>query len=311
MITVNDLCFDYPGKRALDHLSFTIEQNTITALVGPNGAGKTTLLRCLAALESPTIGSIVIDGIDTERYPRKIHETVSYLPDLFGLYDNLTVRQCLVFFASSHLCPADSIPERIEKTVEALHLKEYLDVQAGKLSRGLRQRLAIGQTIIHQPKILILDEPASGLDPEARFHLSKLLLALQKSGMTLIVSSHILSELEDYSSDMIVLNEGKLINQSRLFEKDRTQKSTLSLIIEFTEPAERFKNAVQEQSNLTVKSIDGKFMTIAFTGSSDDQHQLLKLLIQKNLPVCGIQEQKESMQDVYMTITKSTANNKE
>jgi ABC-2 type transport system ATP-binding protein len=223
MININGLCFDYPGKRALDHLSFSIEPNTITALVGPNGAGKTTLLRCLAALDSPTIGTIMIDGIDTERFPRKIHERVSYLSDIFGLYDELTVRQSLVFFASSHLCPSSVIPQRIESTVDALHLREYIDVQAGKLSRGLRQRLAIAQTIIHQPKILILDEPASGLDPESRYNLSKLFLDLQKSGITLIVSSHILSELEDYCTHMIILNEGKLINQSVLNKTARQE----------------------------------------------------------------------------------------
>lgn len=305
MININGLCFDYPGKRALDHLSFNIEPNTITALVGPNGAGKTTLLRCLAALDSPTIGSIFIDGVDTERFPRKIHEIVSYLSDFFGLYDELTVRQSLMFFASSHLCPNSLIPERIEKTVDALQLREYIDVQAGKLSRGLRQRLAIAQTIIHQPKILILDEPASGLDPESRYNLSKLLLELQKGGMTLIVSSHILSELEDYSSNMIVLNEGKLVNQSVLTKTVRELGNTVILKIEFTSDATPHVHVMQQMANLIIKSVDGKFITAKFTGSSEDQHTLLKALIQKDLPVCGIHEVKESMQDVYLNITKA------
>lgn len=230
MINVNELSFDYPGKRALDRLTFTIAPNTITALVGPNGAGKTTLLRCLSALDNPTIGSITIDGIDTERFPRKIHEMVSYLPDIFGLYDNLTVKQILIFFAKSHCVPSHKIAEQIEATVTALQIKETLSTPAGKLSRGLRQRLAIGIATIHQPKILMLDEPASGLDPEARFHLSKLLLSLQKSGMTLIVSSHILSELQDYSSDMIILNEGKIIHQSPLNKNENLQAMYMRLI---------------------------------------------------------------------------------
>lgn len=308
MINVNGLSFDYPGKRALDHLSFTIAPNTITALVGPNGAGKTTLLRCLSALDNPTIGNITIDGIDTERFPRKIHEIVSYLPDVFGLYDNLTVKQNLIFFAKSHLVPFDKIEERIEATASALQIKETLSTPAGKLSRGLRQRLAIGIAIIHQPKILMLDEPASGLDPEARFHLSKLLVTLQKSGMTLIVSSHILAELEDYSSDMIVLNEGKVVNQSNLSQQKRDDLSSTQLVIEFTEAPDRYIDIVQSFEDVKVESTKENSMFIRFKGPSQNQHLLLKSLIEKNLPVCGLHEQKESLQEVYMNITKGKNN---
>lgn len=228
MITVSNLCFDYPSLRALDHLSFSIEPQTITALVGPNGAGKTTLLRCLCGLDAPTIGNITIDGYDTERNPRKIHELCSYLPDIFGLYDNLTVIQNLRFFADSHLCLPSKINERIQEVVEETQLQNYVNVPAGQLSRGLRQRLAIGQSIIHSPKIILLDEPASGLDPEARFHLSQLLVSLQKKGMTLVVSSHILSELEDYSTHMIIVNEGKIINQSVVTKDQKMQDVYLS-----------------------------------------------------------------------------------
>lgn len=304
MITVDALSFDYPGKRALDHLSFSIIENSITALVGPNGAGKTTLLRCLAALDNPTIGSIMIDGIDAERFPRKIHDIVSYLPDIFGLYEQLTVKENLIFFAMSRSVPHDKIEDRIDEITKVLDLKEMLSSEAGKLSRGLRQRLAIAFTIINQPKILILDEPASGLDPKARFELSQLLLSLQKSGMTLIVSSHILSELEDYSSDMIVLNEGKIVKQCALSKKERSTQSHTLLIIEFSEEAKPFVEIVGALNNVIIDSQEGKFITIRFQGTSQDQHRLLKTLIDKNLPVCGIQEKRESLQEVYLHATQ-------
>lgn len=216
MIHVENLCFDYPGKRALDQVSFHIEPHTITALVGPNGAGKTTLLRCLAALETPTQGKITIEGWDVDRYPRKIHALAGYLSDIFGLYDTLTVTQNLTFFAASHHCPSSQIPQLVHEAAERLELLNYLNTPAGKLSRGLRQRLAIAQTIISKPKVLLLDEPASGLDPEARYNLSKLLLTLQKEGITLIVSSHILSELEDYSTHMLVMDQGKCLQYCNL-----------------------------------------------------------------------------------------------
>lgn len=222
MITVEQVSFEYPGKRALSDVSFNIEANTLTGLVGPNGAGKTTLLRCIAALEQPFSGKITLDGWETERHPRKIHEITSYLPDFFGLYDGLTVEQCLLFFARSHLTPADQIKDRVALTAERLQLTPHLKVAAGKLSRGLRQRLAIAQSLIHAPKILLLDEPASGLDPDARIHLSALLVDLRKSGMTIIVSSHILAELQDYSTHLLILQEGRLLKHCALSDFKNT-----------------------------------------------------------------------------------------
>ena len=223
MITAESLSFDYPGKRALVDVSFSILPNTITALVGPNGAGKTTLLRNLAALETPTIGKITIDGWDTDRFPRKVHAICTLLPDFYGLYDELTVTQNLQYSAASHGCSTKDTPAFIEKALTQLELMPHRQVAAGKLSRGLRQRLAIALSMIHQPKILFLDEPAAGLDPEARFHLSKLLVTLKDQGMTLMVSSHILSELEDYSTHMLMMNEGKIIKHCELSPHERMQ----------------------------------------------------------------------------------------
>jgi len=216
MITVENLCFDYPGKRAIDNVSFTIEPNTITALVGPNGAGKTTLLRCLAALELPFQGKITIDTWQTDHFPRKVHAISSYLSDFFGLYDELTVAQSLKFFAWSHLYPPEQVSGVVESTAKRLEIWDYQNITVGKLSRGQRQSLAIALTILPQPKVLFLDEPASGLDPAARANLSKLLLSLQKEGMTIIVSSHILAELEEYSTHMIMMENGKIVMQGAL-----------------------------------------------------------------------------------------------
>lgn len=309
MISVTDLCFDYPGKRALDHISFTIAPNTITALVGPNGAGKTTLLRCLAALDTPMNGIIKMDDWDTVRYPRKVHEACSYLSDFFGLYDDLTVTQNLKFFAWSHGCTSNTM-QQVEQAAKRLDIWEHKDVLASKLSRGLRQRLAIAQTIIHKPKILLLDEPASGLDPQARFNLSQLLLSLQKEGMTLIVSSHILSELEDYSTHMLVLDNAKIIKHCALSEYQRTQGSMITLKIEFTEDAQQYAQALTSIPEIVVKSIDKHIVIIDFKGNQNDQKELLKKLIEKQIPIFSIQEQKQRMQDVYLNIEKDKKTDK-
>lgn len=304
MIQIDDLSYEYPGKRALEHISCTISPNTITALVGPNGAGKTTLLRCLSALDSPMQGKITIDGWDTDRFPRKIHEISSYLSDFFGLYDDLTVEQNLKFYAWSRNCAIDQTDKLIDQAMERLQITEFRKMTAGKLSRGLRQRLAIAQTIIHNPKILFLDEPASGLDPEARHHLSKLLLSLQAQGMTLIVSSHILSELEDYSTHMMVLQNGKLLEQCAL--KNYQQKeNTLSLRLTLSTDAAPFSETLNQIPNVVVKSIKANLVILELKGNQQDQQQLLKSLVLQDIPVVSLHEQKQRMQDVYLDISQN------
>lgn len=304
MIQIDDLCYDYPGKRALSHVSCQIAANTITALVGPNGAGKTTLLRCLSALDTPMRGKITIDSWDTDRFPRKIHEISSYLSDFFGLYDDLTVEQNLKFYAWSRNCAGDKTEALVAQALERLQLTEYRKVAAGKLSRGLRQRLAIAQTIIHNPKILFLDEPASGLDPEARHHLSQLLLSLQAQGMTLIVSSHILAELEDYSTHMLVIQNGKLVEQCAL--KDYQQKEdSITLTLTLASEVAPFVAAISNIPKVTVKSYKDNAAILELHGTRLDQQQLLKTLIEQNIPVLSLQELKQRMQDVYLDIAKN------
>jgi len=215
MIDVHELTFDYPGVRALDDLGFRIEAGSITALVGPNGAGKTTLMRCLCGLERPLTGSVVVDGIDVVDEPRRCHERLGYLSDFFGLYDDLSVARCLHYAAAANGI-REGLDDRVRDTAARLGLADRLQERAGALSRGLRQRVAIAQAIIHAPRVLVLDEPAAGLDPEARHSLAGLFRTLQASGMTLLVSSHILSELEQYATHMLVLDGGRLLEHRAL-----------------------------------------------------------------------------------------------
>jgi ABC-2 type transport system ATP-binding protein len=208
MIVVKGVVFDYPASRALRGVSFEVTDGAVLALVGPNGAGKTTLLRCMAALDPPTSGTIGIAGLDVVESPRAVHRLLGFLPDFFGLYDELTVRQCLIYAARSREVSLAEAPAAAERAAARVKLTDRLESRAGQLSRGLRQRLAIAQTIVHAPRVLLLDEPAAGLDPEARRDLSELITRLAGDCMTIIVSSHILAELEDYSTRMLMLRDG-------------------------------------------------------------------------------------------------------
>ncbi len=297
MIEVQDLVFEYPGTRALNGVSFQIKAGNITALVGPNGAGKTTLLRCMAALEVPLHGEVRIDGENIHDDPRACHRKLGYLSDFFGLYDELTVRQCLLHAAASRGILASEQFRVTELAAERLGIASRLEKRAGTLSRGLRQRLAIAQAVVHEPQILMLDEPASGLDPEARHNLAELFLTLRDQGMTLVVSSHILSELDEYSTDMLVLREGRILSHD-LIKQDAV--TLVCLKVSLTEPSDRLQPLLSGFPG--VSAVEGDDVSALFSFSGDDaaQHHLLKSLLDQGLPVCAFAEQQRNMQSAYL-----------
>lgn len=303
LITVENLIFEYTGFRALNNVSFTIPAGSITALVGPNGAGKTTLLRCLSALEQPLNGSITIDGIDILDQPRLCHRRVGYLSDFFGLYDKLTVRQCLHFVARAQGIPPEDCPKAIALASKRLNITERLENTPAQLSRGLRQRVAIAQAIIHQPKVVLLDEPASGLDPEARHSLAELFLELQHQGMTLIVSSHILAELEAYSSHMLIIRDGKIVEQVSIQQHNNLQRKPFKLML--AEPVTNLAEILAGINGLSNIAIDHQQVLFQLDGDSACQHQILKKLLEQNLPVCEFSPVATNLQDVYLSTLKS------
>lgn len=302
LIQVSNLIFEYTGFRALNNVSFTIPSGRITALVGPNGAGKTTLLRCLSALEQPLNGSIVIDDIDVLEHPRLCHRKVGYLSDFFGLYERLTVRQCLHFVARGQGIEAVACPEAISRVSQQLNIADRLEATPAELSRGLRQRVAIAQAIIHQPKVVLLDEPASGLDPEARHLLAELFLELQQQGMTLIVSSHILAELEAYSSDMLILREGCIIEHVEIKHKTDQLKKLFKLVL--TQPVTGLETILKNMDSVSQLKIDSKQAVFELDGDANAQHECLKTLLEHKLPVCEFSPVSTNLQDAYLSTVK-------
>ncbi len=300
MIDVKKLVFEYPGTRALDDVSFTIREGSITALVGPNGAGKTTLLRCLAALEEPVSGCVLMNGANILANPRATHRTIGYLSDFFGLYEDLTVRQCLRYAAMSHGIPDDRHEQVIAWCVEQLEIADRLELKAGSLSRGQRQRLAIAQAIIHEPKFLLLDEPASGLDPEARHSLAVLFRRLRDNGMTLLVSSHILSELEEYSTDMLVLRGGRIIEHSAIIGS----KQNLLLEIRLASPHDSLHDILAARDDVADLRVSETQATFSYSADPLEQHRLLKELLDGGVSICSFAEQKQNLQEAYLKTVK-------
>lgn len=301
IIQVSNLNFEYPDKKALEDVSFVINEGAITALVGPNGAGKTTLLRCLAALSKPLTGEIFINGHNAIEEPREVHRQVGYLSDFFGLYDQLTVRQSIEFTAHSRLAGQNHIDEAIDLAAHRSGISSFIDKKIGALSRGMRQRVGIAQAIIHQPKVLLLDEPASGLDPEARHALSQLLIELRDSGMVIIVSSHILAELEDYSTEMMVIEQGRMIEHRML---STVLMQMRSMILKFETSAQSFADIIARWEGVSEVVATDKELLMKLDEHVLTKRALLKKLLQNDFPVEEAAEARVNLQEEYIKTVK-------
>ena len=301
-IVVQNLVFEYPGHRALDQVSFSLPENSITALAGPNGAGKTTLMRCLAALDRPLSGSIHLGEIDVLAQPRECHQQVGYLSDFFGLYNELTVRQCLRFVAGAY---AVTDPEAaIDRTLSELNLEDWQQYRAGELSRGLRQRLGIAQAILHRPRTLLLDEPASGLDPEARGELAGLLVRLKESGISVMVSSHILAELSEYSTHMLILERGRVADFSAIAADPQ---EGIKLHIRLAGAHENFTAILTRDTAFSLDKQAGVDAYGSYRGNELQQAKFLRELIKAGLKISVFEHMTQDMQKVYLDIIRGRA----
>lgn len=296
-IDVSGVVYVYPGTRALDNVSFSVERGSVTALVGPNGAGKTTLLRCIAGLDRPLTGNISVAGIDVLEEPRLAHARMGYLSDFFGLYDTLTVRQCLTHSASAHGVAEASLTETVERTAARLNIEDRLQQRCSDLSRGLRQRVAIGQAIVHSPEVLLLDEPASGLDPEARHALAALFTRLKDEGMTLIVSSHILAELDEYSTHMLVLRSGTVIEYRAL---NGAATGGRRIRIALARAHDSWQATLESVPGVSIIERAERHAVIAITGDENAQADVLRALVSAGVPVSGFVEEQENLHQSYL-----------
>lgn len=297
-IEVDGLVYRYPGVCALDGVGFSLPPASVTALVGPNGAGKTTLLRCLAALEQPYAGRVRVDGHDTLAAPRAVHRSTGFLSDAFGLYRALTVRRNLHYAALSRgLGEADAL-RRLDAVAAQLNVADLLDTAAGELSRGQRQRVAIAQTIIHEPRVLLLDEPASGLDPVARAELASLMRHLRESGMTIVVSSHILAELDDYSTHMLRLDAGRAGELTPLAAA--AQEAGAWLRLRTVEPVVQLAEQVGGLAGVSDLRMHEDYLLFRFHGDAAGRAEMLRTLVERGVAVCEFADAPPALRTLYL-----------
>ena len=213
MLVIRDLVKKYGNFTAVDHLNMHVERGQIYGFIGPNGAGKTTTMRIVATLLAPTSGYVEVDGVDLQKDPIKVREKIGYMPDFFGVYDNLIVMEYLDFYGSAYGIEYAQRRRIADDLLELVDLSDKKDAYVDTLSRGMKQRLCLARCLIHNPQLLILDEPASGMDPRARAEIKGILKELKRMGKTILISSHILAELSEICDCVGIIDSRKVVIQ--------------------------------------------------------------------------------------------------
>lgn len=304
MINTHGLTKYYDTRPAVRDVSLFVPAGEICGLIGPNGAGKTTLLKMLAGLLRPTGGRIEVGGIEIGTEPKLLHEIVGYVPDTFGLYDELTVQHFMQYFARAHRVPKEQMERRITGVLEITNLSSKYLEPVGALSRGMRQRLVIAKTLLHAPKVLLLDEPASGLDPVARMDLCELIKELGALGTTLIVSSHILTELADFCTSVVIMEQGHVIRSGRISELVESLSNGLPIRVEMmdAEAASYLARRLERMENLSDVTVRERVIDCNFQGDRRALATLHKEVVLMNEGVVSFYERRLTIEDVFMAV---------
>jgi ABC-2 type transport system ATP-binding protein len=297
----------YDGTLAVAGIDLAIESGEIFGLVGPNGAGKTTTLRMLATLLRPSSGDAEIDGWSVTRNPDQVRRVLGFMPDVFGVYDDMKVWEYLDFFARCYGLPAAARRRMIADLLELVDLGPRRDDYVQTLSRGMEQRLCLAHALVHDPRVLLLDEPASGLDPRARVELRELLRELRNLGKTILISSHILPELEELCSSVAIVDQGKVLAQGRLADIERRLRFGSVLRVRLLADGAELEAARERlalDANVASATIlaDGT-IELGFLGDDAASASLLAESIGAGLPIVSFARAASDLEELFLQVT--------
>jgi len=304
MIELLGLRKEFDNVLAVDDLNLKISKGEIFGLIGPNGAGKTTTIRMACGLLAPTQGRALANGIDVAREPERAQQYIGYLSDFFAVYEDLKVWEYLDYFAHAYKIPEAEIPARITEVIAQVNLEVKREAMIRGLSRGMKQRLGIARAIIHRPQVMLLDEPASGLDPKARLELRSLLLGLRDQGATILISSHILTELEGFCTSIGIMEKGRMVRSGSIAEV--TAAATTSRLVRLTWAGDSLAVAQEKlagdprvsEVNLTTGA-----GTFRFSGAEEDLAPVLASLVEAKVLVTSFGEAKQTVEELYMKLS--------
>ena len=297
----------YDGTLAVAGIDLSIESGEIFGLVGPNGAGKTTTLRMLATLLQPSSGDAEIDGWSVSRNPDEVRRVIGFMPDVFGVYDDMKVWEYLDFFARCYGLPAAGRRRMIADLLELVDLGPRRDDYVQTLSRGMEQRLCLAHALVHDPKVLLLDEPASGLDPRARVELRELLRELRSLGKTILISSHILPELEELCTSVAIVDQGKVLAQGRVADIERRLRFGSVLRLRLLADGEALEAArdrlASDQDVASATILDDGTIELGFRGDDAATARLLAESVAAGLPIVSFARAASDLEELFLQVT--------
>ena len=310
VIQLDNVTRTFGKTRAVDGVSFHVRAGEVFGFIGPNGAGKTTSMQILSTLDTPTSGEAWVDGFSVVDDPDRVRRRLGWMPDGFGTYPNVNCEEYLDFFARSYGLRGNARRRALTNVMGFTQLDQLSNKPVSGLSKGMKQRLCLGRALIHNPKVLILDEPAAGLDPRARIELREMIGALASEGKSLLVSSHILTELAEMCDRVGIIEHGKLlavgtvdeILEQRLDGQDQTEKTTIEIRV-----LSEFQTACQwleSQPGVDSVASTGQLIKILVDGDLEFQANLLASMIGAEIRVVGFASKQRSLEDVFLTVTR-------
>ncbi|MCM1182425.1 MAG: ABC transporter ATP-binding protein [Roseburia sp.] len=303
MLYINDLTKNYGSFTAVNHLTLHIPEGDLFGFMGPNGAGKTTTIRIVCGLLRANGGTVRIGNTAAPVGSKEMKRQIGYVPDFFGVYDNLKVREYMDLYGSMYGMYARDIAKLTDDLLELVNLSDKKEVYVDTLSRGMKQRLCVARALLHNPKLLILDEPSSGLDPRARVEMKELLKNLHSMGKTIVISSHILSELSEMCNSIGIMNRGQLIAAGRIEDVMRQLSDGNRIHIQIASGMETAVRLMKEQAGFTVESVRENEMIASGGGTEEQISALIGLLIHSGVVLTGFYREEGSLETLFMQLT--------
>lgn len=306
MLEITNLTKKYGSFLAVDNLSLHINPGELFGFVGPNGAGKTTTIRIVCGLLRATSGSITIGGESSIINPQKIKRLIGYVPDFFGVYDNLKVKEYMELYGSMYSLNYNDIVRLTDDLLALVNLSDKKEIYVDTLSRGMKQRLCVARALLHNPKLLILDEPSSGLDPRARVEMKELLKNLHSLGKTIIISSHILSELSEMCTSIGIMDHGQLRAMGPIDDILHQATGGNIITLQLTSDIDAARILLMEYANVNIQSIMENKINIAFNGDDVERCKLISYLINNNVILTGFNTEASNLESIFMKLTEGT-----
>jgi len=304
MLQLDGLVRHFGGVRAVDGVSFSVDRGQVLGFIGPNGAGKTTTMRILATLDTPQRGDARIGGHSVVDRPEEVRRITGFMPDYAGVYPNTTVSEYLDFFARAYDLRGEARRRAVENIIEFMGIGDLRDRHVEGLSKGLKQRVALGRAIVHDPQLLILDEPAANLDPRARIEFRTLIRELAADGKTILLSSHILTELAEMCDAVAVIEKGKVLATGTVEEMLARRRPRRVLSVRLAGPSSGAERFLLEQPGVLNVHEANRRLQFEFTGGDDDQVALVGRMVAAGLPILEFNAEDAGLEDLFIEITE-------